>query len=153
MTHWKKTVKKDSPYLGEWDIEGKSPLTLTIESVTEETAKSERGETTVLCVHFRGAKKGMILNSTNATILERQAGTPDREKWVGHKITLRRATCYNRTEGVDETCIRFDKGEVKTLPKRMPKFTYIDAFPATPKQDVASVEKIEPATTPAQETK
>jgi hypothetical protein len=35
----------------------------------------------------------------------------------------------------------------------MPKFTYIDAFPATAKQDAASVEKIEPATTPALETK
>ena len=130
MTHWKKTVKKDSPYLGEWDIDGKSPLTLTIESVNEETAKSERGETAVLCLHFKGAKKAMILNSTNATILERQTGTADREKWVGKKVTLRRATTFNRTEGVEESCIRFDKGDVKTLPKRMPKFTYIDSFKA-----------------------
>lgn len=129
MTHWKKVVKKDSPYLGEWDVEGKTPLELTIESVQDEAVKSERGKETCLTVAFKGAGKRMILNNTNALIAEKRLGTADYTAWAGKKLVIRRAEVYNRMEKTNDTCLRFDASGL-TLPKRFPKFTYID----TPKQ-------------------
>lgn len=123
--HWKKVIKKDSPYLGEWDVEGKTPLELTVESVQEEGVKSERGEETCLTVAFKGAQKRMILNNTNAKIAELRTGTPDFTQWSGKKLTIRRAEVYNRMEKTNEVCLRFDATGL-SLPKRFPKFSYID---------------------------
>jgi hypothetical protein len=123
--HWKKIVKKDSPFLGEWDVDGKTPLELTIESAQEEVAQSERGEEKVLTVKFKGANKRMILNNTNATILERLTGEGQIEKWAGKKVKLRRAEIYNRMEKCKDICLRFDATGM-TLPKKFPKFTYVD---------------------------
>ena len=134
-THWRKVVSKDSPHLTVWDIEGKSPVTVTIEKTSTQDVKSficEAGSD-MLFLHFKGAKKALGMCATNCAILEMVHGSANIEDWIGKKITLRTAVCKG------EDCIRLDVPTGKKVPRRYPRFNYTDK----PKQ--ATPQPTEPA--------
>lgn len=128
MTDWRKEVKNDSEFLYYFDIEGKSPVTVTIEGYVSAKAycpgKSKDGEKTNLwCLKFKGAVKMLGINVTNGNLIEHLHGS-DIEGWVGKKITLRVAEL---TGGRDRgtKCIRVDAPGAQ-LPKQCTKFKYLD---------------------------
>lgn len=86
MTHWRKY--RDQRFIGSWDIEKGKELTVTIERVEVGKVNTDRGESNLPVLYFKGGKKGMVLNVTNAKIIEYNLGTPDVEEWVGKLITL-----------------------------------------------------------------
>jgi hypothetical protein len=127
MSDWRKEVKKDSPFLYYFDIEGKSPVTVTIEGWKHIEAfcpgKKEKG--ILWCLTFKGAQKALGVNVTNGNLIESLHGA-DRDNWKGTKITLRVAECDG------EKCIRIHAPGA-TLPARCKKFRYIDEAPAAAK--------------------
>ena len=120
MTHWRRYVSANNPHLHHWDIEESSPVTVVIEGYEHDSVRNDDGDTeAMLFLSFKNAKKKLGVNVTNARIIEALHG-PNIEKWVGQPITLRRATCRG------EECIRVDSPQGLKLPKRCPKFKYID---------------------------
>lgn len=87
LTHWKKLNNPD--YLGAYAFERGEEKIATIKNVTRETvtgAEGKKSEETV--IHFTQPLKPLILNSTNAKIIERVLKTPYIEEWTGHNIVL-----------------------------------------------------------------
>lgn len=87
LTHWKKLNNPD--YLGAYAFERGEEKAVTIKGVTRETvtgAEGKKTEETVL--HFSQAVKPLILNSTNAKIIEKMLKTPYIEEWIGGNIIL-----------------------------------------------------------------
>ena len=123
MSDWRKEVKKDSPFLYHYDIEGKTPLAVTITGSIRHEAycpgKNEQG--TLWCLSFKGAKKVFGVNVTNGNLIESLHGS-DPEKWVGKQIILRVAECDG------DKCIRVHAPGAK-LPKQCKRFRYMDADP------------------------
>lgn len=85
-THWKKNF--DYRFLSGDEIPGE--ITVEIERVTKEETfnPSSNSKEDVLAVYFKGAKKGIILNKTNAKAIAKVAGTPYQEDWIGTKIII-----------------------------------------------------------------
>ena len=77
-----------SRYATALDLEGKQ-ATLTISHLTrEELANPETGDVAEkVIVYFQGAKKGMVLNRTNATCIAGMFG-PRTGAWPGKRVTL-----------------------------------------------------------------
>lgn len=105
MTHWRKYAEP-SETIRAWDLDDKDH-TLTIERV-------EGGEVTTIeggkpgkrrmpMVHFRGAKKPLGLNTTNARTIEALYGA-DVEAWAGKSVTLYPTTTTFGRETV--ACVR-----------------------------------------------
>jgi hypothetical protein len=128
--HWRKLVNKDSPHLTVWDIDGKSPVRVTIDgfgykSVHSMKAGTEDGSTEdMLFLRFRGAKKELGVKTTNCVLIEKALGTPYPADWIGKTITLRTALCRG------EPCIRVDAPAGTKLPKLVPRFQYTDRQPS-----------------------
>ena len=118
-THWRKLVSKDSPHLNVWDIQGHTPLTVEIESFKSEIVHGEDGDKSMMFLTFKGAKKALGCNVTNATLIAAQHGN-DVEQWTGKKIVLRCAVCRG------EECVRVDVPQGTKLGKKIPKFRYTD---------------------------
>ena len=125
MSDWRKEVKKDSPLLYHFDIEGNTPLTVTIEGWdTHEAFCPGKGEKGVLwCLKFKGAKKALGINITNGELIERATGSADKDTWKGKQIILRVANCKG------EKCIRVHAPKGTKLPKKCPQYRYLDADP------------------------
>lgn len=87
MTHWKKLTNPD--YLGAYSLEDGQDIILTIERVQVETVTGPEGkkEECMVC-HWRERVKPMILNSTNAKMIQKLLKTPYIEQWSGHKIQI-----------------------------------------------------------------
>ena len=131
-THWRKAINKDSPHLTVWDIEGHSPLQVTIEATSYKKVHSMKGgagedaEEDMLFLRFKGAKKELGIKTSNSCIIAAVVGTPYIEQWLGKKITLRTAECRG------EPCIRVDAPAMFKFPKLVPRFRYTDSpKPAT----------------------
>ena len=134
MSDWRKEVKKDSKFLYNFDIEGKTPLEVTIEGCATEksycpgkskpgrdaSGNFDDGKLDMWCLKFKGAKKMLGVNVTNGNLIEHVLGTADPAKWIGKKITLRTALCSK-----GGPCIRVHAVGAK-LPKQCPKFQYTD---------------------------
>ena len=121
-TNWRKVVRKDGPYLTVWDIEGKTPLSATVERISEMNVTSfvcEEGSN-MMFVHFKNGKKPLGMCSTNCAIMEMATGSPNIEDWIGKRVTLRTANCKG------DDCIRLDIPAGKKVPKRYPRFNYTD---------------------------
>ena len=73
----------ESKYISAPDIKGRE-VTITIDRV--EPAEMQDG-TKKLCVYFRGAKKGLLLNKTNAMNIASLYG-PETDNWIGQAITI-----------------------------------------------------------------
>lgn len=87
QTHWKKLTNPD--YLGAYALEPGQDITVTIKSVRVENivgADGKKEDCTVM--RFVEAVKPMILNVTNAKMLEKLFKTPYIEQWSGRKIQI-----------------------------------------------------------------
>ena len=143
MTHWRKIVSKDSPHLNVWDIEGRSPVVVTISGHAIEAVHNDDGSAKdMLFLTFKGAKKALGINVTNATLIAATLGTPNVEEWHGKQITLRTATCRG------EDCVRVGVSGKVTMPKRMPKFRYTDTEGKGGKAAGKPVDDVPPDTEP-----
>lgn len=104
MAHWR-TMMEPREYIYAEDLQGRD-RTLTIERVKQGELKGEKGrKTRKPLVFFKGAKKPLAINITNAKALERIAGSGDMDKWVGLTITLFESTT-NDPNGNQVPCVR-----------------------------------------------
>ena len=87
LTHWKKLSNPN--YLGAYSIENGKDLILTISLVRQEEVIGADGkkEECIIC-YFSDADKPMILNATNAKMIQKLLKTPYIEQWAGHKIQI-----------------------------------------------------------------
>lgn len=87
MTHWKKLTNPD--YLGAYSLEPGQDIVLTIDRVQVETVTGPDGkkEECMVC-HWKERAKPMILNSTNARMIQKLLKTPYIEEWNGHRIQI-----------------------------------------------------------------
>ena len=87
MTHWKKLTNPD--YLGAYSIENGVDLVLTIASVKNEIITGSDGKKEeCMVMYFKEPSKPMVLNATNAKMIQKLLKTPYIEEWVGHKIQI-----------------------------------------------------------------
>ena len=123
MSDWRKEVKTDSPFLYHYDIEGLTPLAVTIERFEhiEAFCPGKKAKGMLWCLHFKGGKKALGVNVTNGNLIESMHG-PDPAGWVGKRIVLRIAECDG------DKCIRIHAPGCK-LPAQCKKFRYLDAAP------------------------
>ena len=87
LTHWKKLENPD--YIGAYAFEPGEEKIVTIRTVERKLvvgAEGKKEECTV--VSFAEKEKPMILNVTNAKMIEKHAGTPYIERWGGVRIIL-----------------------------------------------------------------
>lgn len=82
--HWRKQF--DYRFLAGDELKGE--IEMEIASVETDTVEDKGKKKKVTVIRFKGAKKGVVLNKTNAKRIAAKAGYPDVEKWVGVKITL-----------------------------------------------------------------
>ena len=138
MSNWRKDVKQDSPFLYHFDIEGKTPLAVTIEGYKSIEAycpgKGEKGM--LWCLTFKGGVKALGINVTNGNLIESLHG-PDKEGWIGKRIVLRIADCAG------ERCIRVHAPGAK-LPAQCKRFRYLDAEPKQPVADATAKGETQP---------
>ena len=88
-THWKKLKNPD--YIGSYELmngEEKTDLVVVIEKVEKKLVKGTDGSDSECIVANLKSQKPMILNTTNAKVIEKLAGSPYIEDWNGLKITL-----------------------------------------------------------------
>lgn len=87
LTHWKKLSNPN--YLGAYSIEDGKDLILTISAVRQEEVIGTDGkkEECIVC-YFSDSPKPMILNSTNAKMIQKLLNTPYIEQWAGHKVQI-----------------------------------------------------------------
>ena len=122
MSHWRSHVDADSPHLRFHDLEGKSPLKVTIESYGDEEVyePNEKVKGSMLFLKFKGGDKKLGICATNGCIIEKVTGESDVDGWIGKEIVLRTAICKG------EPCVRVDVPKGTRMPGRFPKFTYTD---------------------------
>ena len=86
-THWKKLHNPD--YLGAYSLEPGKDMILTIKTVKNEqvTGPDNRKEECMV-MNFIENVKPMIVNATNAKVIEKLYKTPYIEEWSGQKIQL-----------------------------------------------------------------
>lgn len=93
----------DRTYLGSWDL-GEKDVIVQIERVEAAKVKGATGEEKrAPIVYFRGKKKGLVLNVTNAKTVAKLYGKHV-EKWAGKAIALYATRTLAFGEEVD--CIR-----------------------------------------------
>ena len=90
-THWRRILTTE--YLGGFDLDdgkgGHKDVTLTItKAVREEVRSTDGDKTTELVIYFKEQKKPMILNVTNAKMLEKLTKSSYIEDWVGKEIQI-----------------------------------------------------------------
>lgn len=93
MAHWRSMTDRET--LGAWDLvgpDGKTAKdwTLEIEAVKPQLVKSRekpKGEKRPF-VYFKGARKPLVCNATNAETISSIAGSEDTDRWVGQRVTL-----------------------------------------------------------------
>ena len=102
-----------SKYLRAEDLKGK-PYDLTIKQVAKEEMRSYSGAEpeNKLVVFFDGAKKGLVLNKTNAFALADICGIPETDAWAGKTVQLYPTKVKAFGEMVDAIRVR----EVEAIP-------------------------------------
>lgn len=92
MPHWRSMTDRET--MGAWDLvdrQGKpKDWTLEIERVAANVVKSRekpKGERRPF-IYFRGARKPLVCNATNAETISSMAGSEDTDKWIGLRVTL-----------------------------------------------------------------
>jgi len=139
MTHWRTHIGK-SDWLSVFDIEGHSPVELTIRKWSVKTAHSPDNEDSqLLALDLAGAEKPLGVNVTNGFIIAAMHGE-NYEQWIGKPITLRTATCKG------EPCIRIDAPARLKMPKACPRFQYTDKFAQNGQQQATPTPNTQPAT-------
>lgn len=83
-------MKKPSPWLASEDILDRGDVEVVIDCChrhTDVEFDAGRKEQVVYSIAFRGAKKNLVINSTNRKTLVNKFG-PNVKEWAGKKITL-----------------------------------------------------------------
>lgn len=112
MPSYKETYSSDSKFLKVDDLQ-KKRVALTILNVEQQTI----GEQKKLVLSFRETDKTLVLNVTNARMLEMLTDSDNTDDWLDLRIVLRPdITSYN---GKPTPCIRIDS----ELPDQMPAKT------------------------------
>ena len=94
----------DKEFIYAYDLEGRD-VTVTIERVQGGTLIGEGGKSNKKPVlYFKGSKKGLALNITNARTIAGLYVSFDSEKWLGKKITIYPTTTTFGSRTVE--CIR-----------------------------------------------
>ena len=102
MPHWRKMF--DERFVGSWDFDGKESFTATISGVkVEEMADQNGTKLHKPVVYFEKAKKGLVLNKTNAKTIAELYGNKT-EQWKGKAIVLFATTC--EAFGKQVECVR-----------------------------------------------
>lgn len=117
LTHWKKLDNPD--YIGAYAFQPNEEKTVTIRTVRREVVvgvEGKREECTV--VHFMEPEKPLILNTTNAKMIEKHAGTPYIEQWAGTRIILTVEKVKAFGDIVD--AVRVSKKKAKQMDKPKP---------------------------------
>lgn len=87
-THWKKVVS-DPNYIGEADFNEGEEKVATISRVAQnETVVTAEGKSKKAVVYFKENLKPMILNVARSKAIQKVAGSPYFEDWVGVAIQL-----------------------------------------------------------------
>lgn len=113
-------------FLASEDLGGKD-FDVTIESVQAESLRTTDGATDKFTVRFKGARKRLVLNKTNAKLIAMATGEPEARKWPGKRITLYGTTCAAFGETV--TCIRVRETAPRQTPPAASESTESDAPP------------------------
>lgn len=111
-THWKSLTNPD--YIGAYAFQPNEEKTVTIASVRSEVvmgADGRKEDCTV--VHFQGDTKPLILNVTNAKMIQKVLQSPYIEEWVGRSIVLGVETVAAFGERVE--AVRVRKKQVTAL--------------------------------------
>lgn len=104
MTHYRKMMEPRE-YIYCEDLQGRD-VTVTIERVSQGLLVGEKGRKTKKpLAYFKGKSKPLALNITNSKVLERIAGSPEVERWVGLTIVLFPTTTKDK-DGVIVPCVR-----------------------------------------------
>ena len=82
--NWRKAY--DFRFLSAEDLD--KDVTVEIEDVVIDEVKSSHGNETVMALKFKGAKKMLVVNKTNARTISSIVGSPKTSDWIGHTITL-----------------------------------------------------------------
>lgn len=85
---------------------GNRRVTVTIAKLTQEEVQQEKGKATAWALWFRGAKKGLLLNKTNADTIASLYG-PETDDWMGKAIDL--YTAQVKAFGENHTVVRVSK--------------------------------------------
>ena len=91
---YKSILKKDSPYLGEWDLpnEGEGDIVLTIKDVKEGVIVGDNGRQSIKAIIiFEEGVKPLACNKTNGASIAKALKTRFMDEWVGKKIQLYRS--------------------------------------------------------------
>jgi len=108
LTHWKKNFNPN--YIGAYAFDPGEEKTVTVKSAGVEEIIGEGGKKerkTVL--HFEGGVKPLILNKTNARMIERVLGSPYMEQWIGKAIVLGVEKARFGSERVDAVRVKDKK--------------------------------------------
>lgn len=110
-THWK--TMHNYEYLGAYSLTNGEDITLTIKETKQEMVKGQSGrEESCMVCFFEEESKGMILNKTNAKMIQSVHGTPYIEEWKGKKIVLGSESVNAFGETTDALRIRSYKPKV-----------------------------------------
>ena len=87
-THWKKVVS-DPSYLGEADFyEGEEKIATIAMVAQKEKVQTAEGKSEKAVVYFQEKLKPMILNVSRSKAIEKVAGSPYFEDWIGVSVQL-----------------------------------------------------------------
>ena len=126
MAHWKKSFP--SKYLSAVDLD--DPIIATIKSWANENVGVGEDVEQKPVIRFREADvKGVVLNQTRCEAIERIAGDPDMDKWVGVRIRISRGSTNYKGQRV--ACIVIDAP---------PKARNVPSAPAAPPSMTADEE-------------
>lgn len=128
--HWKSYLGK--PFLGSWDLydtekDDYTPIVAVIKNVIRKNLNKDIGEDreAFVATFTDSNLKPMILNTGNATIVERFAKQKDFKKWLNVPVTITVAKNI-KAFGKTTDALRFSpaqpKLELPTLTKSMPAF-------------------------------
>lgn len=89
-----------SPWLAPADLQGRAPR-LTIEAATLEEVRNQKGgQDKKIAVAFKGARKKLLLNKTNARALAAAYGN-NTEGWIGKGVVLQLARASNGKDTIE----------------------------------------------------
>ena len=114
-THWKKLAP--SNYLGSWDIEADTDVTIV--SVSQEMIKPNANapEEECVVVKYKEFDKPMIANKTNLKAISSATGSVYIEDWTGKRVTLFVKNIRAFGENVDAIRVRQNAPKPKAKPK------------------------------------
>jgi len=128
MAHYKLLFPNE--YVGACDLEGGDAMVVIERIQIEELRNVEKKAEKKPVIWFRGAKKRMVLNKTNAKIIAGLYGN-NTDSWKGEAIALYATTCESFGKTVECVRVRDQKPSKQNRTKAEPKTHARDYDPST----------------------